>query len=47
MRAGFRTFRLDRIRELAPLEERFEPGPGQTLADYARLMEADEGPARS
>jgi predicted DNA-binding transcriptional regulator YafY len=47
MRAGFRTFRLDRIRELAPLEERFESGPGQTLADYARLMEADEGPARS
>lgn len=47
MRGGFRTFRLDRIHGLAPLDETFEADPGQTLADYARLMEADEGPSRS
>jgi predicted DNA-binding transcriptional regulator YafY len=47
MRDGFRTFRLDRIRALTHLAETFEAGPGQTLGDYARLMEAEEGPQRS
>ena len=47
MRAGFRTFRLDRIRALTPLEERFEAEPGRTLADYERLMESEEGDAVS
>lgn len=47
MRTGFRTFRLDRIRALTPLEERFEAEPGRTLADYERLMESEEGDAVS
>lgn len=43
LRVGFRTFRLDRIGALALLPETFAVEEGQTLADYARLMEDDAG----
>ncbi|HYM15224.1 MAG TPA: YafY family protein [Dehalococcoidia bacterium] len=34
LRQDFRSFRLDRIRELSPLPERFPDEPGRTLDDY-------------
>lgn len=39
MRVGFRTFRLDRIRELVPMAETFAREPGRTLADYERMVD--------
>lgn len=39
LRTDFRSFRLDRIREMAVQEDRFAPLPGQTLEDYFRLQE--------
>jgi predicted DNA-binding transcriptional regulator YafY len=36
LRRDFRSFRLDRITELAILEERFRPEPGKTLQDFMR-----------
>lgn len=48
MRNGFRTFRLDRIERLQLTDEKFEPAPGQTLADFlARMAEEDRRLARS
>jgi predicted DNA-binding transcriptional regulator YafY len=35
-RRAFRNFRLDRIRSLEVLEERFEEAPGRTLEDFLR-----------
>jgi predicted DNA-binding transcriptional regulator YafY len=37
-RAAFRSFRLDRMRRLRLLDERFRDEAGRTLADYLRLM---------
>jgi predicted DNA-binding transcriptional regulator YafY len=34
MRDDFRSFRLDRMREMRPLRERFHDEPGHTLDDY-------------
>ncbi len=34
LREDFRSFRLDRIRQLTPLQERFTPEPGRTIDDY-------------
>lgn len=41
LRAGFRSFRLDRMRELALLERRFESAPGQTLEDFFALVRSE------
>ncbi|MEB4591330.1 YafY family protein [Candidatus Thiothrix sp. Deng01] len=38
LRNDFRTFRLDRIRQLETLEKTFEESPGQTLVDFVTLM---------
>jgi len=40
-RAGFRSFRVDRIQQLQRLDERFRDEPGQTLADLFRSYESD------
>ena len=45
MRGGFRSFRIDRIRALTLLDERFGDEPGKTLADFRRRVEADEAGA--
>jgi predicted DNA-binding transcriptional regulator YafY len=34
MRDDFRSFRLDRMREMRPLRDRFHDEPGRTLEDY-------------
>ncbi|MDF1793300.1 MAG: YafY family protein [Thalassobaculaceae bacterium] len=34
LRDGFRVFRIDRMSAFAPLEETFEPLPGQTAQDF-------------
>lgn len=39
-RTDFRTFRIDRVIKVKPLEERFRDEPGKTLADLLRLNEA-------
>ncbi|HUR89503.1 MAG TPA: YafY family protein [Ramlibacter sp.] len=39
-RNDFRTFRIDRVTKLKPLEERFRDEPGRTLADLLRMNEA-------
>jgi predicted DNA-binding transcriptional regulator YafY len=39
-RNDFRSFRVDRVTAVRPLEERFRDEPGRTLADLARLNEA-------
>ncbi|HWP18509.1 MAG TPA: YafY family protein [Burkholderiaceae bacterium] len=41
-REDFRTFRLDRIRVLTALDERFRDEPGKTLADMFRHAEEAE-----
>lgn len=41
LRDGFRSFRLDRIREMTAGEDRFAPQPGKTLEDYFRLRERE------
>jgi predicted DNA-binding transcriptional regulator YafY len=41
LRDDFRSFRLDRIEELRPLDRRFIEEPGKTLEDFFRR--ADEG----
>jgi predicted DNA-binding transcriptional regulator YafY len=41
LRAGFRSFRLDRIAALHPLGERFQAEPGRMLADFLRHVGAD------
>jgi predicted DNA-binding transcriptional regulator YafY len=40
-RAGFRSFRVDRITKLQVLDERFRDEPGQTLADLFRRVETE------
>lgn len=40
-RAAFRNFRVDRIRELTVLDERYRDEPGKTLADMFRQVEAE------
>ncbi|HEY1392311.1 MAG TPA: YafY family protein [Methylibium sp.] len=40
-REAFRNFRVDRIRQLEVLEERFRDEPGKTLADLFRQVEAE------
>ena len=40
-RAGFRSFRVDRITELTVLDTRFRDEPGKTLADLFRKVETD------
>ncbi|MFN3415562.1 MAG: helix-turn-helix transcriptional regulator [Caldimonas sp.] len=40
-REDFRTFRVDRIEHLEPLNERFRDEPGKTLADLLRRIEAE------
>lgn len=42
LRNDFRDFRLDRIRELQVLPERWEPEPGKMLDDYFRRMDEHE-----
>jgi predicted DNA-binding transcriptional regulator YafY len=42
-RQGFRSFRVDRIGELAVLDERFMSEPGKTLADLFRQTQAERG----
>lgn len=39
-RQDFRNFRVDRIEQLAVLDERFRDEPGKTLADLLRLEDA-------
>ena len=41
LRDDFRSFRVDRIRELDVLEETFDPEPGKTLEDYLDRVEDD------
>jgi predicted DNA-binding transcriptional regulator YafY len=43
LRNDFRNFRLDRVSEYRCLEERFESLPGQTLDDFFRKMEHEDG----
>lgn len=40
LRNDFRSFRLERIRELEILEERYPDSPGRRLSDYFRWLEA-------
>jgi len=41
MRAAFRSFRLDRIDGLHISDDHFENAPGQTLADFLALVQAE------
>ena len=41
MRDDFRSFRLDRMREMRPLRDRFHDEPGHTLDDYLARMGDD------
>lgn len=43
LRADFRSFRLDRIREMNVRDDRFLPQPGRTLEDYFRMREREPG----
>jgi predicted DNA-binding transcriptional regulator YafY len=40
LRDDFRSFRMERIRKLEVLEERYPDSPGRRLADYFRWLEA-------
>jgi len=40
VREDFRSFRVDRIREVGVQDERFRDEPGKTLADLFRAVEA-------
>lgn len=42
LRAGFRTFRLDRMESLTVLDEVFPIQAGQTLDDFLHLMRAED-----
>jgi len=46
LRTDFRSFRLDRIRDLSVLEDRFVPEGGRTLDDYFRGMDGHEASKR-
>jgi predicted DNA-binding transcriptional regulator YafY len=41
LRHDFRSFRLDRVRAMEVLDERFRDEPGRTLADLMRAVEAE------
>jgi predicted DNA-binding transcriptional regulator YafY len=43
LRQDFRNFRLDRMRDVRVLDERYTPAPGRTLADFFRKYEAESG----
>lgn len=46
LRDGFRSFRIDRIAAITPLEARFRPEKGRRIEDYhALLMESKPGPS--
>ena len=48
LRNDFRSFRLDRTRELRILDERFEDEPGKRMEDYLHAMaEEDDAAAQS
>lgn len=40
LRQDFRSFRIDRVRDIEPLDERFRDEPGRTLADLLRAVGA-------
>jgi predicted DNA-binding transcriptional regulator YafY len=40
LRQGFRNFRVDRMRALHALDQRFRDEPGKTLADLFRMVQA-------
>jgi predicted DNA-binding transcriptional regulator YafY len=42
-RQAFRSFRVDRIKQLQVLDEGFRDEPGKTLADLFRAVEAERG----
>jgi predicted DNA-binding transcriptional regulator YafY len=42
LRNDFRSFRLDRTRELRILDERFEDEPGKRMEDYLRAMQEED-----
>lgn len=46
LRQDFRTFRLDRMRDLEALPGSVPPEPGRTLQDYLARMGEDPDPAR-
>ncbi len=46
LRDDFRSFRLDRIREMRILDERFVPARGQTLADFFAMIETEHHTGR-
>lgn len=46
LRQGFRSFRLDRIREMELRDERFTPELGQTLDDFFKMRDAEIGTTR-
>ena len=46
LRQAFRSFRLDRIRQIDVREDRFTPLPGQTLEDLFKVYEAEKGQPR-
>ncbi len=41
LRGDFRSFRLDRLERIEPLERRFVDEPGRTLADFRRGIDGD------
>jgi predicted DNA-binding transcriptional regulator YafY len=41
MRGDFRSFRIDRIEEALPLDDRFRDEPGKTLADLWRIYRTE------
>ena len=43
LRDGFRSFRVDRIRQIERLDERFRDEPGKSLAELFRLHAPDPG----
>ncbi|MBP8120652.1 MAG: YafY family transcriptional regulator [Burkholderiales bacterium] len=42
LRQAFRMFRLDRMRELAPLDRQFRDEAGKTIADFLRQIGSEE-----
>lgn len=46
LRQDFRSFRIDRVRQLEVTEERFRDEPGRTLADLLRAVGADTDTVR-
>lgn len=46
VREAFRSFRLDRIREMELRDERFTPLPGQTLNDFFKMRDAESATVR-